>query len=94
MANEEEEVRRKSFRSAFLGVGASVFLRAFTFAFNAYILRCVSREVLGIGVRTTLLFDTLLFLSREAFRKACLKKPDGQDEWKGSTVPIPTISWF
>ena len=82
MSEDKDEVLSKSLQSAWLNVLSSVFLRFFTFFVNAYILRCVTREVLGVGVRTTLLFDTVLFLSREAFRKACLSKPeDGQ--WRG-----------
>ncbi len=82
MSVKEDQVRRRSIQSAWMNIVASVLLRAVTFVANAYILRCVSREVLGVGVRTTLLFDTVLFLSREAFRKACLSRPKDKDEWK------------
>ena len=84
-AVDDQLLLRKSVESAWLNILASVFFRLFTFVANAYILRRVTRDVLGVGVRTTLLFDTVLFLSREAFRKACLSRPDN-GEWRGITL--------
>jgi oligosaccharide translocation protein RFT1 len=95
--SDKSNVLKKSVLSAALNVAASIFFRLFTFFANAYILRRVTREVLGVGVRTTLLFDTVLFLSREAFRKACLNKPENGD-WRGTinlvwlSVPIGAIA--
>ena len=76
------EVLNKSIQSAWLNILMSVWIRLFTFIFDAVFLRYVTQEYLGIGVRMTLLTDTLLFLSREPFRRACLKKPENED-WKG-----------
>ncbi len=76
-------MRERSIQSALLNIAASVLLRLVTFVVNAFLLRRVTREILGVGVRTTLLLDTVLFLSREAFRKACISKPDTAEEWRG-----------
>ncbi|XP_029455275.1 protein RFT1 homolog isoform X2 [Rhinatrema bivittatum] len=44
-----------------------------TFGLNAFTLRYVSKEIIGIvNVRLTLLYSTVVFLAREAFRRACL----------------------
>lgn len=50
-----------------------ILCRILTFGINAYIVRNVGREVLGImNVRLLLLESTLLFLSREAINRAAL----------------------
>merc|ERR1712166_586172 len=81
-------------RAALLNSGFAIILRVITFVLNAFILRHISGEVLGvINVRLLLLVDTIIFISREAFRKACLKKPSNGD-WRGTinlvwlSVPI------
>ncbi|CAG5118777.1 unnamed protein product [Candidula unifasciata] len=57
-------------------------LRLTTFVLNAFILRYVSQDVLGIvNVRLTLLYSTTLFLTKEAFDRACLSKSTTSD-WK------------
>ncbi|XP_005103879.1 protein RFT1 homolog [Aplysia californica] len=57
-------------------------LRLTTFVLNAFILRYVSQDTLGIvNVRLTLLYSTSLFLSKEAFDRACLTKPETRD-WR------------
>lgn len=44
-----------------------------TFVLNAFIIRHVGQNVLGImNVRLLLLESTILFLSKEPFSKACL----------------------
>uniref|UniRef100_A0A8C4NL39 Protein RFT1 homolog n=1 Tax=Eptatretus burgeri TaxID=7764 RepID=A0A8C4NL39_EPTBU len=54
-----------------------VTFRLLTFFLNAFILRRVSQEMLGIvNVRLTLLYSTAVFLAREAFRRACLSNGD------------------
>ena len=56
--------------AAVLNSGSAIVLRLITFILNAIILRHISGEVLGIvNVRLLLLFDTIIFISREAFRK-------------------------
>jgi len=67
------KVAEGSVRSAVLNILLAVILRVITFGLNAFILRRVSTDILGlVNVRLTLLDDTILFLSREAFRRACL----------------------
>lgn len=46
--------------------------RLFTFILNAFILRYVSKEALGImNVRLLLLYTSVQFISREPFRRSC-----------------------
>lgn len=46
-----------------------------TFILNGLVLHNVDKEVLGIiNVRLMLLLMTILFVSREAFRRACMSK--------------------
>ncbi|KAM8799907.1 man(5)GlcNAc(2)-PP-dolichol translocation protein RFT1 [Eudromia elegans] len=60
-------------RLASSGALLQVLSRGVTFALNAFTLRHLSAELLGVvGVRLTLLYSTVLFLAREAFRRACL----------------------
>ncbi|XP_047438159.1 protein RFT1 homolog [Mugil cephalus] len=55
-----------------------VMFRVLTFLLNAFTLRFVSKELIGVvNVRLTLLYSTLVFLSREAFRRACLSGESG-----------------
>jgi hypothetical protein len=50
------------------------------------------REALGvINVRLLLFSDTVIFVSREAFRKACLGRSAGGD-WAGETLERITIA--
>ncbi|PSN57118.1 hypothetical protein C0J52_01317 [Blattella germanica] len=53
----------------------SILFRCVTFVLNAFVIRHVSQSVVGVmNVRLLLLESTILFLSREAFRRACLSK--------------------
>ncbi|ALC48783.1 CG3149 [Drosophila busckii] len=77
---------RNVLQSSLLGAGFSIIFqilcRILTFSINAYIVRNVGREVLGImNVRLLLLESTLLFLSREAINRAALSaKPQQSDK--------------
>ncbi|MBZ3889429.1 Protein RFT1-like protein [Sciurus carolinensis] len=71
-----------------------VFFRVITFFLNAFILRFLSKEIVGIvNVRLTLLYSTITFLAREAFRRACLSG-SAQRDWSQTlnllwlTVPL------
>ncbi|XP_018430391.1 PREDICTED: protein RFT1 homolog, partial [Nanorana parkeri] len=58
-----------------------VLFRLLTFALNAFTLRYVSKEIIGIvNVRLTLFYTTVVFLAREAFRRACLSHST-QQSW-------------
>lgn len=61
-----------------------VMFRVLTFLLNAFTLRFVSKELIGVvNVRLTLLYSTLVFLSREAFRRACLSGESGTNRsWR------------
>uniref|UniRef100_A0A5S6R5S4 Protein RFT1 homolog n=1 Tax=Trichuris muris TaxID=70415 RepID=A0A5S6R5S4_TRIMR len=53
-----------------------VALRAFTFLVNAILLHRTTLAVLGIAnVRLALLYSTICFFAREAFRRSCLRPP-------------------
>uniref|UniRef100_A0A3B3Q9F1 Protein RFT1 homolog n=1 Tax=Paramormyrops kingsleyae TaxID=1676925 RepID=A0A3B3Q9F1_9TELE len=59
-----------------------VTFRVLTFLLNAFTLRFVSKELIGVvNVRLTLLYTTVVFLSREAFRRACLSGKT-EHNWK------------
>ncbi|XP_072505685.1 man(5)GlcNAc(2)-PP-dolichol translocation protein RFT1 isoform X2 [Notamacropus eugenii] len=67
------EVLGQAARLASSGLLLQVLFRLITFGLNAFTLRFLSKEILGIvNVRLTLLYSTVTFLAREAFRRACL----------------------
>uniref|UniRef100_A0A668T6F7 Protein RFT1 homolog n=1 Tax=Oreochromis aureus TaxID=47969 RepID=A0A668T6F7_OREAU len=76
-----------------------VMFRVLTFLLNAFTLRFVSKELIGVvNVRLTLLYSTLVFLSREAFRRACLSGQSGKNHsWRTvinllwMTVPLGVL---
>lgn len=97
-AADDSMLLRSSLLAAFLNALVAICLRGITFAINAFILRHISHDVLGIiNVRLLLLVDTIIFISREAFRKACLKTPK-EGEWRGTinlvwlSVPLGVLS--
>lgn len=60
-------------QAASYNIIVQVMFRLQTFILNGFILRYISKDVLGIiNVRLLLLYSTVLFLSKEAFRNACL----------------------
>ena len=78
--------------SAALNALMSVSFGIITFSLNAYILRRVSKDVLGtINVRLALLSSTLLFFGRESFRRACMKKPEN-NEWRSKCTSMEHIA--
>jgi len=83
-----------SLKLASLNMLTSVAFRLITFLMNAYVLRRVSGEVLGlINVRLGLLDDTIMFLSREAFRLATVGHRQGEQSWAETInllwLPLP-----
>ncbi|KAM9096471.1 protein RFT1 homolog [Sarcophilus harrisii] len=67
------EVLGQAARLASSGLLLQVLFRLITFGLNAFTLRFLSKEIIGIvNVRLTLLYSTITFLAREAFRRACL----------------------
>ncbi|GAB0088530.1 Protein RFT1 homolog [Sergentomyia squamirostris] len=66
-------ILKSSLQNASFSIIFQILCRCVTFAINAYIVRSVGRDVLGImNVRLLLLESTLLFLSREATSRAAL----------------------
>ncbi|EPB77109.1 Rft protein [Ancylostoma ceylanicum] len=58
-------------RSLAVNFSGQLVARVFSFAINMYLLRIVNNDVLGlVNVRLTLLYNTVLFLTREPMRKA------------------------
>jgi len=84
-AKEEsrEGIGSSSVKAATLNMITQISFRVITFLLNAFVLRHISRDVMGlINVRLNLLDDTILFLSREAFRLACIGHR-GKTGWMG-----------
>lgn len=62
-----------SLENASFNIVFQILFRCVTFIINAWVIRNVGHEVLGImNVRLLLLESTILFLSREPFHRACL----------------------
>jgi len=69
------DILQGSIKSASYHMILQIAFRAVTFLLNALVLHNVDKAVLGIlNVRLMLLVMTILFVSRESFRKACLSK--------------------
>jgi oligosaccharide translocation protein RFT1 len=60
-----------------------LLMRVSSFALNGFVLRYIQPELLGVvNLRLTLLYSTILFLSREAFRRATLTSTSSRErEW-------------
>lgn len=66
-----------SLENASFNIVFQILFRCITFIINAWVIRNVGHEVLGImNVRLLLLESTILFLSREPFNRACLGQKD------------------
>ncbi|KAJ8370549.1 hypothetical protein SKAU_G00105770 [Synaphobranchus kaupii] len=77
-----KDVLKNATTLASYNVLLQVMFRVLTFLLNAFTLRFVSKELIGVvNVRLTLLYSTLVFLSREAFRRACLSSGSEQN-WR------------
>ncbi|XP_002730908.1 man(5)GlcNAc(2)-PP-dolichol translocation protein RFT1-like [Saccoglossus kowalevskii] len=75
MAADSSKTLASAARSATYNMVLQVIFRMTTFALNAFVVRYISKEMLGVvNVRLTLLYSTTLFVAREAFRKACFSK--------------------
>ncbi|EMP39749.1 Protein RFT1 like protein [Chelonia mydas] len=68
-----QDVLSETTRLASSSALLQILFRVITFGLNAFTLRYVSKEMIGlVNVRLTLLYSTVVFLAREAFRRACL----------------------
>uniref|UniRef100_A0A8C1KXP7 Protein RFT1 homolog n=1 Tax=Cyprinus carpio TaxID=7962 RepID=A0A8C1KXP7_CYPCA len=78
-----EDVLKSASTLASYNVLLQVMFRVLTFLLNAFTLRFVSKELIGVvNVRLMLLYSTLVFLSREAFRRACLSSEGAGRNWR------------
>jgi oligosaccharide translocation protein RFT1 len=69
-------------KAAAYGVALQAFIRVSSFTLNAFVLRRIQGDVLGVvNIRLTLLYNTLLFVSREALRRACLTRTKTSVVW-------------
>ncbi|XP_006169359.1 protein RFT1 homolog [Tupaia chinensis] len=89
-----QEVLGQAARLASSGLLLQVLFRLVTFVLNAFILHYLSKETVGVvNVRLMLLYSTIIFLAREAFRRACLSG-GAQRDWNQTfnllwlTVPL------
>ncbi|XP_072540629.1 man(5)GlcNAc(2)-PP-dolichol translocation protein RFT1 [Salminus brasiliensis] len=86
-----EEVLKSASTLASYNVLLQVMFRLLTFFLNAFTLRFVSKELIGVvNVRLMLLYTTLVFLSREAFRRACLSGEGAGRNWR----QVINLLWF
>ena len=75
---------KSSVTGALLNSAVAIGIKIVTFVLNAFVIRHVASDILGIiNVRLLLLSDSILFVSREAFRKSCLCKPENGN-WRGT----------
>lgn len=66
-----------SLENASFNIIFQIMFRCITFIINAWVIRNVGPEIIGImNVRLLLLESTILFLSRESFNRACLGQKD------------------
>lgn len=73
---------KSSLENASFNIIFQILFRCITFIINAWVIRNVGHEVLGImNVRLLLLESTILFLSKEPFNRACLGQKDKYN-WK------------
>ena len=72
---EGKEIVGRTARSASYNVVLQVSFRMLTFVMNGILLRYTTRDMIGIvNVRLMLLNQSIVFVAREAFRKACLSR--------------------
>ncbi|KAI5730244.1 hypothetical protein M8J76_011708 [Diaphorina citri] len=86
-----------SLQDASYNIMLQIMFRGVTFGMNVFVLRHLNQDVIGVmNVRLLLLESTVLFLSREAFRRACISQTT-QHNWPQVinliwlTVPICSV---
>lgn len=93
----KRDILNNSIKHASFNIIFQILFRCVTFLMNAFVLRHVNQDVIGVtNVRLLLLESTILFLSREAFRRTCLSK-SVQRNWQQVinllwiTVPLSIV---
>ena len=96
--SQSQNIVNSSLKAASLNMMTQVIFRLVTFVMNAYVLRYISRDVLGlIYVRLNLLDDTIIFLSTEGFRLVGLGHNRDSGNWQKTvnlmwlTLPLATL---
>ena len=96
--SQAQNVVNSSLKAASLNMMTQIMFRLITFFMNAFVLRHISRDVLGlIYVRLNLLDDTIIFLSTEGFRLAGLGHNRETGDWQKTvnllwlTVPASAL---
>ncbi|XP_060521470.1 protein RFT1 homolog [Cylas formicarius] len=83
-------ILKSSVQNASFSIVFQILFRCITFVLNAFIIRTVGQEVLGImNVRLLLLESTILFLSKEPLLKACLTNTKSHN-W----AQVINLIWF
>ncbi|XP_049951989.1 protein RFT1 homolog [Schistocerca serialis cubense] len=81
----KRDILSSSIKHATFNIVFQIFFRCITFLMNAFVIRYINQDVIGVtNVRLLLLESTILFISREAFRRACLSK-SLQHNWQQVT---------
>jgi len=95
---QSQNIVNNSLKAASLNMMTQVIFRLVTFFMNAYVLRYISKDVLGlIYVRLNLLDDTIIFLSTEGFRLAGLGHKVESGDWQKTvnliwlTLPVSVL---
>ncbi|XP_052802408.1 protein RFT1 homolog [Mya arenaria] len=77
LVGDDKHLLAGAVKNASYSMVLQLLSRMLTFALNAFVLRYISRDMLGVvNIRLTLLYSTTLFLATEAFDKACLSRLD------------------
>src|SRR3989338_3729906 len=75
-------------------IGLQVLSRGLTFLVNVALVRTLEPSVLGVCLlQLQLVLSTVQFVSRETFRRACLKEADAQEAWLLSLWSLP-FAWL
>uniref|UniRef100_A0A1I8H019 Protein RFT1 homolog n=1 Tax=Macrostomum lignano TaxID=282301 RepID=A0A1I8H019_9PLAT len=72
----------------------NALFRLSTFILNAWVLRHVTKSVLGQAAQLTLLYSTVTFFAREPFRKACVSAPSTQSQLRSLIDLLWLAPWF
>jgi oligosaccharide translocation protein RFT1 len=87
MSDDDNALIAKAGRGARYLVALQLLSRALTFVLNVFIVRMVSGEVLGVAaVQLQLLLSTVLFLSREGFRRTCIRANENKSKTKNKAI--------
>nr|CAG4644725.1 EOG090X04LH [Leptodora kindtii] len=87
---DSDNILHSSIKSTSYDMVYQVLFKVVTFILNGLILHNADKEILGImNSRLALLLGTVLFVSREAFRKSCVRNTYGQN-W----AKVINLTWL